>query len=269
VKFAYELLDAEGRLQRGQLEATNEAEARRQLQRQGATVLGIEEGGARAGAAGRVSAAALQLALTELATLLASGLGVADSVASVAAAHREDPLGPPFERLGREISQGKPFAEALQACGLALPAYFVQLARAGEMTGRLAQSLEEALAQYVYERETAGEMRNALIYPSVLVGTGLVAVGLMFSFVVPRLPDCWRRPRTCRVTLAPGDLQLVNSHVTYHGRTPFEDDASSGRDRLLLRLWLTMADNRPLPADHAVLWRVVAAGMPRGGIAQG
>ncbi len=54
------------------------------------------------------------------------------------------------------------------------------------MTGRLSQSLEEALAQYVYERETAGEMRNALIYPSVLVGTGLIAVGLMFSFVVPR-----------------------------------------------------------------------------------
>jgi hypothetical protein len=71
------------------------------------------------------------------------------------------------------------------------------------------------------------------------------------------------------MTLAPGDLQLINSHVTYHGRTPFEDDAASGRDRLLLRLWLTMADNRPLPADHAVLWGSVAAGAPRGGISQG
>ena len=37
------------------------------------------------------------------------------------------------------------------------------------------------------------------------------------------------------MTLEPGDLQLINSHVTYHGRTPFEDDASSGHDRLLLR----------------------------------
>ena len=71
------------------------------------------------------------------------------------------------------------------------------------------------------------------------------------------------------MTLAPGDLQLINSHVTYHGRTPFEDDAASGRDRLLLRLWLTMADNRPLPADHAVLGGSVAAGAPRGGISQG
>jgi len=47
------------------------------------------------------------------------------------------------------------------------------------------------------------------------------------------------------MTLEPGDLQLINSHVTYHGRTPFEDDAESGHDRLLLRLWLSMRNNRP------------------------
>lgn len=70
------------------------------------------------------------------------------------------------------------------------------------------------------------------------------------------------------MTLEPGDLQLINSHVTYHGRTPFEDDASSGHDRLLLRLWLTMANNRPLPQGHEILWRNIEAGQPRGGILQ-
>ncbi|MBL6652449.1 MAG: TauD/TfdA family dioxygenase [Reyranella sp.] len=70
------------------------------------------------------------------------------------------------------------------------------------------------------------------------------------------------------MTLEPGDLQLINSHVTYHGRTPFEDEAASGHDRLLLRLWLTMANNRPLPQGHEVLWRSIEAGQPRGGIQQ-
>jgi hypothetical protein len=70
------------------------------------------------------------------------------------------------------------------------------------------------------------------------------------------------------MTLEPGDLQLINSHVTYHGRTPFEDDASSGHDRLLLRLWLSMANNRPLPHGHEILWRNIEAGQVRGGIAQ-
>jgi hypothetical protein len=70
------------------------------------------------------------------------------------------------------------------------------------------------------------------------------------------------------MTLEPGDLQLINSHVTYHGRTPFEDDFAAGQSRLLLRLWLTMANNRPLPEGHEVLWRSIEAGQPRGGIQQ-
>ena len=70
------------------------------------------------------------------------------------------------------------------------------------------------------------------------------------------------------MTLNPGDLQLINSHVTYHGRTPFEDDAASGHDRMLLRLWLTVRNNRALPQGHEVLWQEIEAGRPRGGIRQ-
>jgi hypothetical protein len=70
------------------------------------------------------------------------------------------------------------------------------------------------------------------------------------------------------MTLEPGDLQLINSHVTYHGRTPFEDDFAAGQSRLLLRIWLTMANNRPLPEGHEILWRNIDANTPRGGILQ-
>ncbi|WP_231712188.1 TauD/TfdA family dioxygenase [Vineibacter terrae] len=70
------------------------------------------------------------------------------------------------------------------------------------------------------------------------------------------------------MTLAPGDIQFLNSHVTYHGRTPFEDDKAAGQDRLLLRLWLSMPNNRALPAGHEVLWGSIDAGVRRGGIAQ-
>lgn len=70
------------------------------------------------------------------------------------------------------------------------------------------------------------------------------------------------------MTLEPGDLQLINSHVTYHGRTPFEDDFAAGKSRLLLRLWLTMPNNRPLPSGHEILWRSIEPNAPRGGIQQ-
>jgi len=67
---------------------------------------------------------------------------------------------------------------------------------------------------------------------------------------------------------APGDIQLLNNHVVYHGRTAFKDDASTGQDRMLMRLWLSVPNSRALPEDHAVLWGDVSAGKPHGGIAQ-
>src|ERR1019366_5882902 len=67
---------------------------------------------------------------------------------------------------------------------------------------------------------------------------------------------------------APGDIQLLNNHVIYHGRTAFKDDESTGHDRMLMRLWLSMPNSRALPEDHAVLWGDVRAGRPHGGIAQ-
>ncbi len=70
------------------------------------------------------------------------------------------------------------------------------------------------------------------------------------------------------MVLDPGDLQLINSHVTYHGRTAFEDNAATGNDRLLLRLWLCMPNNRALPEGQEILWQSVDAGKIRGGIQQ-
>ena len=43
---------------------------------------------------------------------------------------------------------------------------------------------------------------------------------------------------------------------------------ASGRDRLLLRLWLAMPNCRALPVGQEVLWGNIEAGQRRGGIGQ-
>lgn len=63
-----------------------------------------------------------------------------------------------------------------------------------------------------------------------------------------------------------GDIQLLNNHVAFHGRTAFEDDAAGGQDRLLLRLWISPENNRALPAECAVFWGNVEAGRLRSSI---
>lgn len=67
----------------------------------------------------------------------------------------------------------------------------------------------------------------------------------------------------------PGQIQLMNQHVTYHGRTAYADDAAAGAHRVLLRIWLASPLSRALPAGHAGQWGEVRAGALRGGAMPG
>ena len=53
------------------------------------------------------------------------------------------------------------------------------------------------------------------------------------------------------IDLAEGDIQLLNNRVTLHAREVFEDHAEIARKRLMLRIWLTDPDIRPLTAAMA------------------
>ena len=49
--------------------------------------------------------------------------------------------------------------------------------------------------------------------------------------------------------LETGDLQLLNSYVTLHDRTAYDDYAEPERKRHMLRLWLEVPNRRPLAPD--------------------
>jgi hypothetical protein len=66
----------------------------------------------------------------------------------------------------------------------------------------------------------------------------------------------------------PGDIQLLNNHVIFHGRTAYEDDSDSHQERLLFRLWLSMPNSRRLPRGFETLWGSAEPGALRGGVPQ-
>ena len=74
------------------------------------------------------------------------------------------------------------------------------------------------------------------------------------------------QPEFCfTMMFQPGDLQLLNSHVTLHGRTGFEDYEEADRKRHLLRLWLSPPNSRPLSPLMGEFFRDARPGAVRGG----
>ena len=66
----------------------------------------------------------------------------------------------------------------------------------------------------------------------------------------------------------PGDIQLLNNHTIYHGRTAYEDNPATAQSRLLFRLWLATPNSRRLPAGFESLWGSTEPGALRGGVVQ-
>ncbi len=66
--------------------------------------------------------------------------------------------------------------------------------------------------------------------------------------------------------LDPGDVLLLNNWTTLHRRSEFVDAEEPERKRRLLRIWLSMANSRPIDPSFADHFGATEAGALRGGM---
>ena len=192
MEFQYSAAGTGGQVVRGQLSADSEADALRLLQQQGLVPTELAAAGpaqTRRRHRGAASAQDKRLVVRELATLLKAGVPLGEAVESLAEAHGDSSVGPAFAHMQGSLRGGLRFSQALADSGLVLPPYVTQMTAAAELTGKLADALADAATQMEYDDRMRQEMRNALIYPAVLVFSGSGATMLTFLVVVPKFAN--------------------------------------------------------------------------------
>lgn len=187
--FRYHGLDGNGNKVNGLLHAATQRDVLRQLAEKGITAYQVEperRPDRPLFASRKASVRELQLTLQEFITLLQSGVTLILALSSLAKSSHHPQLTDAFASMEKAVSRGDSFSNALRASKLPLPEYFHQLTQAGEATGSLAESLSGGLQQYEYDLKVQSEIKSALVYPLVLVGSGFGAVMIIFLWVVPR-----------------------------------------------------------------------------------
>lgn len=187
--FRYEAFDRAGKKVSGTLSAASTGDASRHLSQQGLTPYAlnpVRSVGGKLFQRQKASTRELQLTLHEFATLLEAGVGLATAMSSMAKSSHHPALTTAFAGMERSVRHGESFSTALRASKLPVPEYMHQLVHAGEATGRLAEAIRGGVDQFEYDQRTRREMMGALIYPLVLVGSGVAAVAIIFMWVVPR-----------------------------------------------------------------------------------
>jgi len=86
-----------------------------------------------------------------------------------------------------DIESGESLSIALSKHEEAFPSIYTKMVEAGEISGKLEDSLKQIAVQMYKTHELASSIRGAMIYPAVIV-TAMIAVGVMVvTVVLPKL----------------------------------------------------------------------------------
>lgn len=189
-RFIYSAVDAAGFAREGSVNASSREEAVGQLIAEKLTPVSLAADSPDiAGvprASGKLRQADLVAFVRELATLLAAGVGLTESFSTLHGATANAAMREALASLIFSVQSGETFSVALRNAKLPLPEYVYALSRAGEATGNIGAALLRCADQLEFDARMQAETREALIYPIILILTGIAAIGFIFTFVVPR-----------------------------------------------------------------------------------
>ncbi len=194
--FHYKAATSAGEVLEGDMEAADRGDVVRKLQAQGHVPIraepleGLEARGAkRAPLLGRkrLGRRDVEVFTLELATLLRAGLSVDKTLNIMGEIESPGPQRELVLELQRDVRGGMAFSEALAKRENLFSRFYVNIVRAGELSGSMDQSLSR-LSRFLEDaRELRKEVGNALLYPVILVVVALLSIAVILGVVVPQI----------------------------------------------------------------------------------
>ena len=186
--FKYQAFDAAGQSQSGEISAESEKEAIRLLQGRKLTPVKIQQseaGGVRR--RGRKISNSDILDFTNgLCTLVEARVPLDKALRLLEGITESPAMQELVLNLLRDVKEGKSLAEAMEIRPDVFSKMYINIVRAGEEGGILDQLLPDLAEFLESSAKTRQAVVSAMIYPAVLLVTGVISVVLLLVFVVPQ-----------------------------------------------------------------------------------
>jgi type IV pilus assembly protein PilC len=157
-----------------------------------------------------------------LAAMLSAGLSISRALSVIERQSSNKHLKKIMTGLAESVKKGSSFHEGLAAYPDVFPSLFIAMARAGEESGSLAESLNVVALQMERSEELVRKIRGAMIYPAIVI-TAVIIVGiLMLIYVVPTLTSTFKSlgvqvPLATRIIVALSDFMVANAILVIIG----------------------------------------------------
>ena len=218
------------------IDASDEAEARRQAEARGLYVAAVSATAGRSAVGG--ASLSLTLFSQELLALLNAGLSIVESLEAMLEKEASTATRAVLTRLLAGLREGKRFSTVLAEQPALFAPLYVGLIRAAEGTSDLPRSL----ARYLDYRQRFDNLRakivSAAIYPAILFVVGGGVAAFLIGFVVPRFASVYKDagrdlPWLSQLLLDWGAFAAAHANVLIGGALLLLLLAAVGAHRLL------------------------------------
>lgn len=190
--FQYQALTKNASTKKGIIEADSERNARQLLREQGLIPTEIRPIRQQQTHKDKINAQDLSLITRQLATLLAAGIPVDESLQGVSEQTEKNKVRGLIVGVRSLVLEGYSLAQAMGEYPQAFPELYRATVAAGEQTGRLDVVLEK-LADYTEKQQaTKHKIQQALIYPLLMITVSTGIISFLLAFVVPKIIDVFR-----------------------------------------------------------------------------
>jgi len=183
VRFRITTLDGGQGIAIQELDALDEADARRQAVARGLRVVAVQAARLRISRRARLPLVAFS---NELVALLEAGLSLVEAIDALTEKERDESIRHVLEGLRRRLYEGQSLSVALGEFPGSFPALYVATVRASERSGVIAEALRRFVAYQQQIDLLRKRLVSASIYPAVLLSAGTLVLLFLVAYVVPR-----------------------------------------------------------------------------------
>lgn len=190
--FEYKALDKNGKKIKGIIDASSVEEARDKLREKAlfpvdVTVTNQNTSNRYFFSFKRINSEDISLFTHQLASLLKGGMPLLSSLNAIAEQMGHHPLRKVVMGIAEAVKEGKSFAEALSLFNRVFSPVYINMVRSGEETGSLSNILFRISSLIRENLSLRNKLRNAFIYPLLIVIVAIVVVSFLMVVVVPTL----------------------------------------------------------------------------------
>lgn len=188
--YSYRAIDMNSHIQVGKLAAQDESVLEKTLGMQGLTLIEAQKSlglSLESLFSPRFSETDLLNLTYLLQQIVISGIPLVAGLQDVVEGGSRKTLAPAFLSLSTGVQTGMSLSETMQERRDIFPHYYVQMIRAGEISGTLEQSLDYLLKYLEWQIEFKKSIRSMLVYPTIVISFMAVLGAILFIFVFPAL----------------------------------------------------------------------------------